>query len=212
MSDDFDPRKRMIQIPGRGRGLHGGAYLPARQRMLWFRQEHPSGSIETELIKLTDDLAVFKATVTYPVYTPRGTDAEAEGLSTWVDFVKCTGHGSETRGDFGEYIEKAETKAIARALGAAGFGTEGAFEEDPSRPADAPYTAGSSPTPVAGMASANQVRQISDLVTALRMEETIGAHLANEYNVQESPELSFEQARELIVRLRARITPVANNR
>jgi hypothetical protein len=201
VSDDFDPRKRMIQIPGRGRGLHGGAYLPARQRMLWFRQEHPNGSIETELIKFTDDLAVFKATVTYPVYTPRLSADEGQ----WVDYVKCTGHGSETRNDFADYIEKAETKAIARALGAAGFGTEGAFEEDAGRPADSPIAAGSSPNPGAGMATPNQVRQISDLVKALRMEEAIGVHLANEYQVAESTELDFTQAKELIERLRAKL-------
>jgi hypothetical protein len=204
---DFNPRSRMITIPGQ----RGGLYLPTRQRMLWFRQEHPAGSIETEIVKLSEDFAVFKATVHYPVYTPR-VSSDDDDQSTWVDYVKCVGHGSETKADFKDFIEKAETKAIGRALAAAGFGTEGAFDEDPGRPADSPLAAGSSPNPGAGMASANQIQQISQLVTALRMEETIGPHLAGEYSVAESTELSFEQARELIVRLRARMAPAGNTR
>jgi hypothetical protein len=176
-------------------------------RMLWFRKEHPEGSIETEIVKLTDELCVVKATISYHVYTPRPFPRGEDEESTWVDVVKCVGHGSETRGDFGDYIEKAETKAIARALGAAGYGTEGAFEEDPSRPADSPIAAGSSPTPGATMATPNQVRQISDLVKALRMEASIGTHLQSEYGVAETPLLDFTQARELIVRLRAKLDP-----
>src|SRR3546814_7260726 len=41
---------------------------------------------------------------------------------------RATGYGSETPKDFGDYIEKAETKAIGRALGALGFGTQ--FTDD----------------------------------------------------------------------------------
>ena len=40
----------------------------------------------------------------------------------------ATGWGSETAADFGDYVEKAETKALGRALAALGFGTQ--FCED----------------------------------------------------------------------------------
>jgi hypothetical protein len=204
--DDFDPRSRMINIPGRARGQHGGAYLPTRQRMLWFRQVHPSGSIETEMIELSETRAVFKATVTFAVYTP----TENPERPAWVDWVKCVGHGSETKGDFPDYIEKAETKAIGRALAAAGFGTEAAFEENPDRPADAPVTAkgdGSTQNQLDAVATQNQVKQINDLVVALKIEN-IGVHLKSEYGVDETPLLTFEQARELIARLRVRLEKV----
>ena len=63
----------------------------------------------------------------------------------------ATGYGSETAKDFGDFIEKAETKALGRALIALGYGTQFAqeFGEDdavetfPVRPADA---VGTTPT------------------------------------------------------------------
>lgn len=55
-------------------------------------------------------VAIFKATVT----------DEQGGIGV--------GHGSESVKDFGDYIEKAETKAIGRALASLGFGTQFAPE------------------------------------------------------------------------------------
>src|SRR3989442_13876402 len=58
-------------------------------------------------------LAVFRAQVTVP---NRGS---------------ATGYGSETERDFpAGWVEKAETKAIGRALGALGFGTQFALDPD----------------------------------------------------------------------------------
>jgi hypothetical protein len=51
-------------------------------------------------------MAVFRARVTIP-----------SGAS-------ATGWGSEGSDDFGDYLEKAETKALGRALAALGFGTQ----------------------------------------------------------------------------------------
>ena len=61
-------------------------------------------------------MAIFKATVTVP------------------SGGKATGYGSETASDFPDFIEKAETKAIGRALNALGYGAQfGDFQrqEDP---------------------------------------------------------------------------------
>ncbi len=44
----------------------------------------------------------------------------------------AVGHGSEAAGDFGDFIEKAETKAIGRALAALGYGIESAEMQDDS--------------------------------------------------------------------------------
>lgn len=112
----FNPNDHLTNLKGKD-------YLEVRWRIVWLRKDHPEASIETELLKLEPGFALFKATVTV-----------REGTS-W----QCTGHGSETKDDFGDYIEKAETKAIGRALGAAGYGTAATFDEDPQRaPADAP--------------------------------------------------------------------------
>ncbi len=97
--------------PGRYlRKLGGKDYLEVKWRLLWLRTEHPDAVMHTELARLEDGFALFKARVSIP----GGGEA--------------TGWGSETRQDFFDYIEKAETKALGRALAALGFGTQ--FCED----------------------------------------------------------------------------------
>jgi hypothetical protein len=101
--------------------LKGKPYLQVAHRLIWFREEHPNGSITTEAITITDGFAIFKATV-----------KSDEGL------VLGTGHKKETS-DYGDYVEKAETGAEGRALAVAGYGTqfEPAFDEG-SRLVDSP--------------------------------------------------------------------------
>ncbi len=109
----FDPTRHLRQLRGRG----GTAdYLDVKWRLVWLRSEHPDALITTEHITITADLAVFKAQVSIP------------GAGS------ATGHGSETAKDFGDFIEKAETKALGRALLALGYGTQFAqeFGEDES--------------------------------------------------------------------------------
>ena len=101
----FDPTPylRQLHVPGRG----GGAdYLDVKWRLLWLRKEHPDAEIVTELVQHDPQMAIFKATVTV-----------ATG-------GKATGYGSETASDFADFIEKAETKAIGRALNALGYGAQ----------------------------------------------------------------------------------------
>jgi hypothetical protein len=90
--------------------LNGRDYLEVKWRLLWLRTEHPDAVIETELVKQSEGLALFRARVAVP----------GGGVAT--------GWGSETADDFRDYIEKAETKALGRALAALGFGTQ--FCED----------------------------------------------------------------------------------
>ncbi len=95
----FEPSKYITKIKG-------GDYLEVKWRLVWFRTEHPEGQIETELMHHGDNQAVFRARVTIP-----------GGGS-------ATGWGSEGIDDFRDYIEKAETKALGRALAALGYGTQ----------------------------------------------------------------------------------------
>ena len=101
----FDPSKYITKVSGRD-------YIEVKLRLVWLRTDYPDASIETEHIELTNTRAVFKASVTL-----------SSGAS-------ASGYGSETPGDFGDYIEKAETKAIGRALGALGFGTQFTYDFD----------------------------------------------------------------------------------
>ena len=113
----FDPSPYVRQLKGRGGQTD---YLDVKHRLLWLRTEHPDAQIVTELLRLDDQSAVFKATVTIP-----------GGGS-------ATGHGSETVRDFTDYIEKAETKALGRALNALGFGAQFAENDaEEARPSTA---------------------------------------------------------------------------
>lgn len=111
--------------PGRHLSKVGGAdYLEVKWRLVWLRQSHPDADIETELVAHDEAFALFRAKVRLP----------GGGSST--------GWGSESVGDFRDYIEKAETKAIGRALAALGFGTQFCpdfdFGADAGRIVDAP--------------------------------------------------------------------------
>jgi hypothetical protein len=90
--------------------VNGREYLEVKWRLLWLRTERPDAQVETELVKQGGGFALFRARVTLP----------GAGVAT--------GWGSETADDFHDYIEKAETKALGRALAALGYGTQ--FCED----------------------------------------------------------------------------------
>lgn len=124
----FDPSDKLKKVSN-------ADYLEVKWRVFWFRDDHPDGLIETELVEHGDNFAIFKATVTKPYQLDEhGTIIRRGGTAT--------GHGSETYGDFRDYLEKAETKAIGRALAMLGYGTQFANEiedgSDKERPVDSP--------------------------------------------------------------------------
>ena len=116
-TNTFDPRRFVTRV--------GGAdYLEVKWRVYWLRTQHPDAVISTELISHENTVAVFKAHVSIP----------GGGSST--------GWGSEGYDDFRDYLEKAETKALGRALAALGFGTQFTpdfdFAEGQEKVVDAP--------------------------------------------------------------------------
>ena len=120
-SATFDPSRYLRKLSGRD-------YLEVKWRLLWLRTDHPDATVETELVQVDPaaGFALFRARV-----------ALADGGS-------ATGYGSETRTDFADYIEKAETKALGRALAALGYGTQFCEDHDltdgdgTTHPADSP--------------------------------------------------------------------------
>jgi len=96
----FNPEDHMLS-------LRGNKYLQVMWRLVWFREEHPDWTIQTKVIGQANGFCMFKASIV---------DDKGRVLST--------GHGSETKEDFGDYIEKAETKAVGRALAMLGYGTQ----------------------------------------------------------------------------------------
>ena len=114
----FDAAAHMRKIRTR-QGMQD--YLDVKWRIMWLRSVHPDASIITEETSSSDQFARFKATVSFDV------DGRA---------VIINGHGSETAGDFGDFYEKAETKAIGRACAVAGYGTDAASDFDDGVPMD----------------------------------------------------------------------------
>ena len=133
----FDASKYLTDLNGRD-------YLEVKWRLLWLRTEHPDAVIETELVKHEDGLALFRARVAVP---GRG---------------EASGWGSETADDFGDFIEKAETKALGRALAALGFGTQFCedFDFSAERREGADASAGRRSSPRANGRVASQTRVV----------------------------------------------------
>ncbi len=165
----FNPNEHLISLKG------GRPYLPVQWRLVWFREQYPHGSIKTELVHLDleKSVAIFKAEV-----------SDGEGGF-------ATGHGSETLTDFLDFLEKAESKAIGRALAALGFGTQFAPELDeehrivdtptiaPQRPTAAPENGTSNntpaavhPTPESSQSDAAELKAIMQELKALGLVAT----------------------------------------
>ena len=128
----FDPNKYMLKLSKSKKvTLDNGMvnwektetdYLPVAARIAWFRREHPLWSIITEVEKWGDKAVVMKATI-------------KDMLGTMI----ATARKKETEIGFPDYIEKAETGAIGRALAMCGYGTLQAPEfDEQDRLADAP--------------------------------------------------------------------------
>jgi hypothetical protein len=128
--------------------LKGKDYLEVKYRLVWFREEHPNWSIETEFLSIDERSACARAVV-----------KDENGR------IMATSHKIESATNFPDFMEKAETGAIGRALALIGFGTQFCADEldEGDRIVDAPVAkkaayragtaAGSSPV-VPGVKSA----------------------------------------------------------
>lgn len=102
----FNPKDHLMNLKGKD-------YLQVMWRLVWFREEKPLWSIDTKLEQLTENHAVFSAKI-----------FDENGVQ------KSAGYGSESIKDFRDFVEKAETKAVGRALAMLGYGTQFAPEMD----------------------------------------------------------------------------------
>lgn len=105
--------------------MRGKPYLQVAHRILWWREECPTHSVETEFVILNEKEATAKATI-------------KDGAGR----VLATSHKTETHKDFpAGHAEKAETGAIGRALALCGYGTQFAPElDEEERIVDSPVT------------------------------------------------------------------------
>ena len=131
-TNHFDPSRYMIKLPKKKKlELPDGGvkwvnveadYLPVAARIAWFRKDHADWTIITREIKSAPKAVVMKAVI-----------KDATGR------VIATARKKETEEGFSDYIEKAETGAVGRALALCGYGTLAAPElDEEERLADAP--------------------------------------------------------------------------
>ncbi len=155
MSNSFNPREHLITLKSK---QGSSEYLPVQWRLVWFRQECPNGTIETEIIHLDPDKETEEETYAWNSETRRSEKVvkTARGLGIVRAIVKdgkggvAMGTKMEKAASFGDWLEKAETGAIGRAMAALGYGTQFTGDEfdERHRIVDAPVDRATSASPV----------------------------------------------------------------
>lgn len=98
--------------------IKGKAYLKVPGRVQMFRDDHPLGVITTELVHL-EPRVIVRASIL---------SADGTLIASGYGTAPMIGKGESTWRE--KEIEKAETAAVGRALGFAGYGTLAAFADD----------------------------------------------------------------------------------
>jgi hypothetical protein len=192
--------------------LKGKAYLPARRRIQWMRGlpvGHPDWTIDTEIV----EHVIGKLTKPGPVGVGRVEGGYAVIRANVYDTAGrliSTGLKSEYSENFTDYLEKAETGAVARALAVAGYGTESALDLDEGveagRIADSPVEVPArpvrlGPSAVKGVgrggktdgASVAQIRRVAELSRELELTPDQLAHMISSL-LGSGPSLGSDEA------------------
>lgn len=166
--------------------LKGKPYLMVAYRLVWFREECPNHTIETEFVQLTDTSAIAKASIKYD------------------NMTLATAHKREDKAHFADYMEKAETGAIGRALALIGYGTQFAPEMDEEdRIVDSPVIPVG---PVRGQTNVAPGPQIQDKKLEIKKQllgekkwapSQIKEFMMHLYNADNFDQLSLQQAQDL---------------
>lgn len=96
--------------------LKGKDYLMVAHRLQWFNETESNFRIETDFLLVNDDQTVARAVVT--VFDKDGKEIK-----------RASATKRETKKDFPDHTEKAETSAVGRALAMLGYGTQFAISD-----------------------------------------------------------------------------------
>src|SRR2546421_6274978 len=129
----FNPNEHLMQLKSREGSKD---YLPVQWRLVWFRELCPQGTIDTEEVEVDLDREMEEEVFVWNAERRRSEKVvkRAKGYARFRATIsdgkggRATGTKSECAASFPDYIEKAETGAIGRALAGLGFGTQFAPE------------------------------------------------------------------------------------
>jgi len=107
--------------------LRGKPYLQIAHRLVWLTEKYNSYTIETSFLRLDDEHAIARSEIT--LFNDDGSVLK-----------KASATKKETKKDFPDFVEKAETGASGRALSKLGIGTQFCTQDmdEGKRLADAP--------------------------------------------------------------------------
>jgi hypothetical protein len=125
----FNPNEHLMQLKSKEGPKD---YLPVQWRLVWFREQCPQGTIDTEELEIDLDREVEEEGYAWNSGKQRSEKIvkHAKGYARYKAIVtdgkggRSTGTKSENAASFPDYIEKAETGAIGRALAGLGYGTQ----------------------------------------------------------------------------------------
>lgn len=125
----FDPSQHLRQLKSQSGPQD---YLEVKWRLVWFREACPLGTIDTEELAYDLDREITAERDVWDQQARKYNKVKktAKGYARYKAIVtdgkggKATAHGSESAVDFTEFGEKAETKAVGRALAMLGYGTQ----------------------------------------------------------------------------------------
>ena len=142
----FQPSEHLMNV---GTKKKPRMYLEVKYRLVWLREQEPDAQITTEIVHLdlekevTAEVSEWDEALGKMVKVTK----HGKGLVIFKATIKLpngaigTGTKMENAAAFGDFLEKAESGAIGRALASLGYGTqfcEGESEADSGRIVDAP--------------------------------------------------------------------------
>lgn len=168
----FKPEDHLIPIKNQN---GSNDYLPVQWRLVWFRSACPHGTIRTSLVHLDldrdteEEVSVWNNDLRkHEKVMKRG-----KGIAVYHAVVEDgqggvgSGSKSEKAASFPDFIEKAETGAIGRALASLGYGTQFTDElEDKQQ-----TTTRKQQRP--GYATSSQISSARNLSNLLNKESTV---------------------------------------
>lgn len=204
----FNPEKHLMD-------LNGKSYLEVKWRLVWFRSECPNGTIDTEEMEV-DTAREVEAEVPTGQWIPNPNRPgkkmpekvvkTARGYARFRAIVtdgksgRATATKCENAASFDDYVEKAETGAVGRALAMLGYGTQFTGDElsEEHRIVDAPVSEGSNGhAPQGEVPNIAQLQAMCDEIMGPGKWKSVRAYVLDLTRLGDIPDELLDESRHL---------------